>query len=128
MDIDIVKRFIYGAKEAYKKVDNHSYNFPITIESAYRLATNIETLLKEQEPRVMTLKEIISIGPEDVCGIIEVKEEEHMYGCYMRQYDEEHVEVLCDIPNLPEKLQKGCARIWTSRPTDEQRKSVKWDD
>jgi len=49
MDIDIVKRFIYGAKEAYKKVDNHSYNFPITIESAYRLATNIETLLKEQD-------------------------------------------------------------------------------
>lgn len=86
----------------------------------------ILALLKEQEPRVMTLKEIISIGPEDVCRIIEVKEEEHMYGCYMRQYDEEHVEVLCDIPNLPEKLQKGCARIWTSRPTDEQRKAVKW--
>ena len=49
MDIDIVKRFICGAKEAYKKVDNHSFNFPITIESAYRLATNIEKLLKEQE-------------------------------------------------------------------------------
>ena len=50
MDIDIVKRFICGAKEAYKKVDNHSFNFPITIESAYRLATNIEKLLKEHEP------------------------------------------------------------------------------
>ena len=50
MDMDIVKRFICGAKEAYKKVDDHSFNFPITIESAYRLATNIEKLLKEQEP------------------------------------------------------------------------------
>ena len=49
MDMDIIKRFICGAKEAHKKVDNHSFNFPITIESAYRLATNIEELLKEQE-------------------------------------------------------------------------------
>ena len=49
MDMNIVKRFIYGAKEAYKKVDNHSFNFPITIESAYRLATNIEKLLKKRE-------------------------------------------------------------------------------
>jgi hypothetical protein len=56
MDMDIIKRFIYGAKEAYKKVDNHSFNFPITIESAYRLATNIEKLLKEQEAMVKPTK------------------------------------------------------------------------
>ena len=59
MDIDIVKRFIYGAKEAYKEVDDHSYNFPITIESAYRLAINIETLLKEQEKEIKALRLLV---------------------------------------------------------------------
>jgi hypothetical protein len=84
-------------------------------------------LLKAHEPRVMTPEEVMQTGPEDVCGIVEIIEEEHMYGCWMRRYDEEHVELLCDVPNLPEKLQKGCARIWTARPTEEQRKAVKWD-
>lgn len=85
-------------------------------------------LLREQEPRVMTHEEVMSTGPEDVCGIVEIIEEERMYGCYMRRYDEEHVELLCDVLNLPEKLQKGCARIWTARPTEEQRKAVKWNE
>lgn len=82
--------------------------------------------IQPDTPRVMTPEEVMSTGPEDVCGIVEIIEEEHMYGCYMRRYDEEHVELLCDVPNLPEKLQKGCARIWTARPTEEQREATPW--
>ena len=59
--MDIVKRFICGAKEAYKKVDDHSFNFPITIESAYRLATNIEKLLKKHEAVVPIEKDEVAV-------------------------------------------------------------------
>lgn len=99
-----------------------------TCDALDELLGDALTLLKAQEPRVMTPEEVMSTGPEDVCGIVEIIEEEHMYGCYMRRYDEGHVELLCDVPNLPERLRKGCARIWTARPTDDQRKAVKWDD
>lgn len=92
------------------------------------LMRDVLALLKAQEPRVMTPEEVMSTGPEDVCGIVEIIEEEHMYGCYMRRYDEGHVELLCDVPNLPERLEKGCARIWTARPTDEQREAARWDE
>lgn len=85
-------------------------------------------LLKAQEPRVMTPADVNNIGPEDVCAFLEIREETHMYACYMRQYDETHTEIICDVPNLPTKLQNGCARIWTSRPTDAQREAVKWHD
>lgn len=44
-----IKRFVEGAKEAFKKVDDPTFTFPITILSAYELATSIEELLKEQE-------------------------------------------------------------------------------
>lgn len=44
-----IKRFIEGAKEAFKEVDNKTFNFPMTILSAYELATSIEELLKERE-------------------------------------------------------------------------------
>jgi len=67
MDMDIVKRFICGAKEAYKKVSNHSFNFPITIESAYRLATNIEKLLKEKEQEP---KQVGLYGKEEWLGLV----------------------------------------------------------
>ena len=45
-----IKRFIEGAKEAFKEVDDPTFTFPMNIQSAYELATSIEELLKEQEP------------------------------------------------------------------------------
>ena len=82
--------------------------------------------LKAQEPRVMTPADVNNIGPEDVCAFIEIREEAHMYACYMHQYDETHTEIMCNVPDMPMKLQNGCARLWTSRPTDEQRKKTPW--
>lgn len=46
-----IKRFIEGAKEAFKEVDDATFTFPMTILSAYELATSIEELLKKQEAK-----------------------------------------------------------------------------
>lgn len=100
---------------------------PGWVKAAVLLTIDNAPIIQPDAPRVMTPEEVMSTGPEDVCGIVEIIEEEHMYGCYMRRYDEGHVELLCDVPNLPERLRKGCARIWTARPTDEQREAAKWD-
>lgn len=100
---------------------------PGWVKAAVLLTIDNIPTIQPDAPRVMTLEEVVSTGPEDVNGIVEIKEEEHMYGCYMRRYDEINVELSCDVPDLPEKLVKGCARIWTARPTEEQRKAVKWD-
>lgn len=54
MDMDIIQLFIDGAKKAYREVENHSFIFPIAIDSAYRLATSIEKRLKEQEWHMLT--------------------------------------------------------------------------
>jgi hypothetical protein len=87
----------------------------------------VVSALKAQEPRVMTPADVNNIGPEDVCAFIEIREEAHMYACYMHQYDETHTEIMCNVPDMPTKLQNGCARLWTSRPTDEQRKKTPWE-
>ena len=100
---------------------------PGWVKAAVLLTIDNAPIIQPDAPRVMTPEEVMSTGPEDICGIVEIIEEEHMYGCYMRRYDEGYVELLCDVPNLPERLRKGCARIWTARPTDEQRKAAKWD-
>ena len=44
-----IKRFIEGAKKAYKEVDDPTFTFPMNILSAYEFATSIEELLKAQE-------------------------------------------------------------------------------
>ena len=99
-----------------------------TIEIPRDLALAVMRELVAQEPRVMTPADVHNIGPEDICAFIEIREETHMYACYMRQYDETHTEIMCDVPDLTTKLQNGCARLWTSRPTDARREAVKWDE
>lgn len=94
------------------------------IPEAFNMAINA---LKAQEPRVMTPADVDNIGPEDICAFIEIREETHMYACYIHQYDETHTEIMCDVPGMVTKLQNGCARLWTSRPTDEQREAEPWN-
>ena len=48
IDEEYLNMFIREAKKAYKTIDNKSYNFPITINTAYRLAINTEKCLKKQ--------------------------------------------------------------------------------
>lgn len=47
-DEEYLNMFIREAKKAYKTIDNKAYNFPITINTAHRLAVSIEKCLKKQ--------------------------------------------------------------------------------
>lgn len=73
--------------------------------------------LEAQEPRVMTLDEICSSG--------------RPFAVYAENWDGE----LFQVANIGGKYLdingKQCpehVRFWTSRPTDEQRKAVPWDE
>ena len=67
------------------------------------------TLLKEQEPRVMTLDELKEI-------YVEFKGD----NCPIRLTN-------FDLQKIVEYAVDGECRLWTGKPTDEQRQAVKWE-
>lgn len=91
------------------------------------LKYDVMELLKEKEPRLLTIEEITGDGEcwfegiNGACGYAD---------CYMCNGSKE-VEIN-RISMRPEYVSwddfKKKWRCWTSRPTDEQRKAVKWDD
>ena len=126
-----IKRFIEGAKEAFKEVDDPTFTFPMNILSAYELATSIEELLKEQEPRVMTLEEVKRSAGETVWA--ERWGDSKTIVAQFAPYDTiDDSFYFFTIGNsvsykvYTEDYYKDW-RCWTSRPTDEQRKAVKWE-
>ena len=92
-------------------------------------------LLKEQEPRVMALEEVKKHNNKDNCVWFELRDIV-IIPVFVRQDRRETIIenpcILSDqtIPHLYLKNIDYCKkwRCWTSRPTDEQRKAVKWDD
>ena len=81
-----------------------------------RLVEDALALLKEQEPRVMTLDEISSS-----C---------RPFAAYAENWDGELFQVAYIGGKYLDMDGKQCpdrVRLWTSRPTDEQRKAVAWD-
>ena len=66
-------------------------------------------LLKEQEPRVMTLDELTEI-------YVEFKGD----NCPIRLTN-------FDLQKIIMYMDDGICRLWTGKPTDEQRQAVKWD-
>ena len=83
--------------------------------------------LTEQEPRVLTGNEIIKTTEVTTC-YLEVKGERNLYGAYLQKYDDDHTLVVTDVKDVPEMIATRHARLWSSKPTDEQRDAVKWDD
>lgn len=83
-------------------------------------------LLKEQEPRVLSANEIIKTTEVTTC-YIEVKGERNLYGAYLQKYDDDHTLIATDVKNVPEMIATRHARLWSARPTDDQREAVKWD-
>ena len=67
-------------------------------------------LLKEQEARVMTLDELTEI-------YVEFKGD----NCPIRLTN-------FDLQKIVKHMVDGVCRLWTSKPTDKQRKAVKWDE
>lgn len=84
-------------------------------------------LLKEQEPRLLTIEEITG---DDECWFEGINGAYGYADCYMCTGSKE-VEVH-RIDMKPEYVSwddfKKKWRCWTARPTDEQRKALKWDD
>ena len=87
-------------------------------------------LLKEQEARVMTLEELLAL-PQDTPVFIEENNGECGWNVFY-EIDEENDVCFCgfrasadyyDVESYGEEY-----ICWTYRPTEEQRKAVKWDD
>lgn len=127
------KKIIEELKMAYmySNVDGDNTLVP------QQLVLDIITLLKEQEARVMTLEEVknaenaaepfwCEFNDRDLCS----------YGSWRTGWHEKTfgMEPQHCIENYFERAIVGESeygsewRCWTSKPTDEQRKAVKWND
>ena len=102
------------------------------ISEAYSMA--IDALLKEQEARVLSAEEMAQIEPDTVYW----GEGNHVRNLWPMAFTDKTIEDF-DSGFLKdsygriyevELYNKGVMgwRLWTSRPTDEQRKAVAWDD
>lgn len=84
-------------------------------------------LLKEQEPRVLTLEEALKANPVwfETHGLVSpaiIDHGESKAGFCVIVFGEDNWN------DYPISQYNKTWRCWTSRPTDEQRKAVKWDD
>lgn len=94
----------------------------------HEMYTNAIAMLKAQQPRVMTLAEVkaaevVWIEQFGVCvPAVKVRtlEDDKMQFLYTYERDPY---LFSFVPKCYGKV----ARCWTSRPTDEQRKAVKWN-
>lgn len=88
-------------------------------------------LLKEQEPRVLTVEEIRS-GTVEVAWIEDADKAEMIPGIWFRLSNEggdEAVDIHIRDGFVGARLEVygKLWRCWTSRPSEEQRKAVPWD-
>jgi len=74
-----------------------------------RLERDALALLREQEPRVLTLDELTEIYVEFKGNACPVR---------LSNFDLQKIIMYVD---------DGVCRLWIGRPTDEQREAVKWD-
>lgn len=113
-DVDRFEEHVYGA------------NILNTLTDA---RTWIEDTLKEREPRVLTLKEVLSQS-WDYCYIeAEVRPRSKMIETLCGTH-----RLYCTTSIVLERQTRGDKeygktwRCWTARPTDEQRKATPWDE
>ena len=100
----------------------------------YQLQDDFHALMKEQEPRVMTLEEVKRHNNQDGCVWFE-QPTYNAVAAFARKDDEDCTEIIspyllgdpinhCYMGN---RFYGNAWRCWTSRPTDEQRQAVKWE-
>ena len=102
-------------------------------EATSKAIQELQTKLKAQEPRVMTLEEVQQHNNQDGCVWFE-QPTYNAVAAFVRK-DEFEIEVISPYI-LGELINHGywlssnynvTWRCWTSRPTDEQREAVKWE-
>ena len=101
---------------------------PLAVENMRLLEADALALLKEQEPRVMTLEEVKAFG-WDYCYL----EAERLHGKEYRMVCGDYALACITWPFVASmRIQYGDNgygkkwRCWSAKPTDEQRKAVKW--
>lgn len=104
-----------------------------------QLIANAIALLKEQEPRVLTIEEVLACNPrdewlwfeEDAYGYIE---ESAMICAQIYGFVDSSIAVNVPSQTHDETIEFDNEnygktwRCWSAKPTDEQRRDVKWDD
>lgn len=110
--------------------DNREYN-----ECVEKLLRDALELLKEQEQRLITLEEVKNHNNKDNCVWFELRDIVVIPVFIKQDRQETIIENPCilsdqTIPHLYWKNIDYCKkwRCWTSKPTEEQRKAVMWDD
>ena len=99
-------------------------------EGCYQMHADALALLKAQEPRVMTLEEVLSLNRGDYVCLEDIDKSEVLSGLFDEAwaYSECITFVLItktiDVFSNEYNVRWRC---WTSRPTDEQREAVKWE-
>lgn len=126
---EIVERLKHIAKHAV-----HTYGevspFVIGLDDGIAINEAV-AILRAQEPRVLTLEEAIN-GPQ--VGYLEFKyhPERGWVKCdFITHLKDKEVIFLfsADVTFYQQEESYGeLWRLWTSRPTDEQRKATKWDE
>ena len=87
-------------------------------------------LLKAQEPRVLTLEEVHEMA-WDYCYLEEEVIKDKVLQIYSGKYRIKCItwpSIASCVLTFGDNAYGKRWRCWTSRPTDEQRKAVKWDD
>ena len=123
--------------EAIRIINQYDCNFYWTdgekiptedLIEAFELAVKA---LEEQEPRVLTLEELRSLDGTDHFVWLEDNGEYELYDCYaeVTAY-RNNVELNIfgsEVEFEPDNEEYGKTwRCWSARPTEEQRKAVKW--
>ena len=101
------------------------------VECKRRVINDALTMLKAQEPKVMTLEEVVKTERNTP---IYIDQRYGMHGWDI--YDGVDIQAKDIVTGAPWASNEFWGwdeygktwRCWTSRPTDEQRKAVKWDD
>lgn len=118
-----------GRCESYGYCDDKRCPYYENTRCLESLRKDALELLKAQEPMVMTLEELSAL-PFDTPVVIEEINDECGWNVFYG-IDEENDVCFCgfkasaDYYDLEEYGESW--RCWTSRPTDKQRKAVKWE-
>lgn len=99
------------------------------LDKITKYATDALALLKEQEPRVLTLEEVKNNCPDYMyieivsgwlnCAIKDEAESDLRFGRFAYGIDQTCTRAWKDY--------KTSWRCWTARPTDEQREAIRWE-
>ena len=111
------------------KLCRHECKVDCLLESFNRVVEERDTLLKDREPRVMTLEEVKELHPGDdvyIERISSITGVHYIYAATMWRVVSKSIKLCPDNATLWFSEHGETWRCWTSRPTDAQREEEPW--